>query len=73
MLTMTAAEHRVRLTPRERETVQAILDGCTNREIADRLGLREQTVKNALSVVYEKFHVRSRLALAREALRNGEW
>ena len=73
MLTMTAAEHRVRLTPRERETVQAILDGCTNREIADRLGLREQTVKNAFSVVYEKFHVRSRLALAREALRNGEW
>jgi DNA-binding NarL/FixJ family response regulator len=55
------------LTSREREIVRAILDGCSNREIAERLGIREQSVRNALSVVYEKFHVRTRLQLSREA------
>ena len=62
-----AGELSVHLTSREREIVRAILDGCSNREIAERLGIREQSVRNALSVVYEKFHVRTRLQLSREA------
>ncbi|MGQ0733986.1 MAG: response regulator transcription factor [Acidobacteriota bacterium] len=36
----------------------------TNREIARRLGLQEQTVKNQLSVIYGKLGVRNRLELA---------
>lgn len=60
-----------RLTPRERRLVRALLAGSTNREIAARLGLREQTVKNQLSVIYGKLGVRNRLELAVHAGRNG--
>jgi DNA-binding CsgD family transcriptional regulator len=57
---MTPSLH---LTPREHALVRAIVvDGRTNREIADELGVSEQTVKNQLSVVFQKFRVRSRLA-----------
>jgi DNA-binding NarL/FixJ family response regulator len=70
---MAALGHRIRLTPREREIVQAILDGCTNREIASRLSVREQSVRNALTVIYGKFHVRTRLQLARVAFPTENW
>jgi two-component system nitrate/nitrite response regulator NarL len=60
-----------RLTPRERHLVRALLAGSTNREIAARLGLREQTVKNQLTVIYGKLGVRNRLELAVHAGRYG--
>jgi DNA-binding NarL/FixJ family response regulator len=59
------------LTPRERHLVRALLAGGTNREIASRLGLREQTVKNQLTVIYAKLGVRSRLDLALHFGRQG--
>lgn len=58
-----------RLTRRQRNLVRALLAGSTNREIAGRLGLREQTVKNQLSVIYRKLGVRNRLELAVHAKR----
>ena len=60
-----------RLTPRQRRLVRALLEGSTNREIAGRLGLREQTVRNQLSVIYGKLGVRNRLELAVHARRYG--
>jgi two-component system, NarL family, nitrate/nitrite response regulator NarL len=60
-----------RLTPRERRLIHALLAGSTNREIARRLGLQEQTVKNQLSVIYNKLGVRNRLELAVLANRDG--
>lgn len=54
----------VRLTPRERQLVDAILDGVDNREIAQRLGVKEQTVKNQLTALYRKTGASSRLELA---------
>lgn len=60
-----------RLTPRQRRVVRALLAGSTNREMAGRLGLREQTVKNQLSVIYSKLGVRNRLELAVHAERYG--
>ena len=53
-----------RLTPQQRRLVRVLLSGSTNREIAARLGLQEQTVKNQLSVIYGKLGVRNRLQLA---------
>jgi DNA-binding NarL/FixJ family response regulator len=61
--------HDAPLTPRERDVLNRVAAGCTNREIANELGLTEQSVKNVLSVVYEKIHVRNRLELALYALR----
>ena len=59
-----------RLTPRERQIVRALLAGRTNREIGQKLGLREQTVKNRLSVIYGKLGARNRVELAVKAQRD---
>lgn len=58
-----ALEERV-LTPRDRLMVRILASGATNREIAARLCLREQTVKNRLSAIYGKLGLRNRLELA---------
>lgn len=54
----------VLLTDHERRLVRILASGATNREIASRLGLREQTVKNRLSAIYERLGLRNRLELA---------
>jgi DNA-binding NarL/FixJ family response regulator len=48
------------LSPREREVVGLLLQGLANKEIAQRLGIGEQTVKNALSGAYQRLGVTSR-------------
>ena len=52
-----------RLTPRERAVVETVVQGCSNREIAARLGISEQTVKNHLTSAFVKLQVRSRVQL----------
>jgi two-component system, NarL family, nitrate/nitrite response regulator NarL len=51
------------LTPREQQIAMAIADGRTNRDIAARLGITEQTVKNHLTSIFEKVGVDNRLQL----------
>jgi WD40 repeat protein/serine/threonine protein kinase len=54
------------LTPREQEVMQLIIDGKTNREIADILVLAEVTIKQYINNIYRKLKVRSRVqAIAR--------
>jgi len=48
------------LTPREREMVEMVLQGDSNKQIARKLGISEQTVKNALSHAYESLGIQSR-------------
>jgi len=60
----------VTLSPREREVVRGIVAGRTNRELAREFGLNEQSVKNVLSTVYQKCHVRNRLELALFVMRH---
>ena len=52
------------LTPRELEVVGAIVEGCSNRDIAKQFGLSEETVKRHLSNVFDKTGVSTRLELA---------
>ena len=59
------------LTPRERQVVQLLVDGYSNDDIATRLRLRPQTVKNQLTRIYVKAGVSSRVQLAVAALRQG--
>ena len=54
---------RPRLSAREREIAAGVLAGMSNRQIADRLGICEKTVRNRLTVLFEKLHVRGRLQL----------
>jgi DNA-binding NarL/FixJ family response regulator len=51
------------LTPREQQIASAIVDGRTNRDIAVRLGITEQTVKNHLTSIFVKIGVDNRLQL----------
>ncbi len=56
-------EHRERdplLTFRERQVLQLIAEGLTNREIGARLGLAEKTVKNYTSALFSKLHIEHR-------------
>ena len=65
-----ANAHPLRLSPRERQLVQLVVDGCSNQEAAERLQIRRQTVKNHLSRIYEKVGVSTRVQLAVRALRD---
>lgn len=53
-----------RLTPKELQIVALIVQGCKNKEIALRLGTKEQVVKNYLRSIYDKSGVGDRLELA---------
>jgi DNA-binding NarL/FixJ family response regulator len=52
------------LTPRELEVVRCIVNGCSNRDIAQQFQLSEETVKRHLSNIFEKTAVSTRLELA---------
>ena len=55
---------RDRLSPREMKVVALLVQGCKNKEIALRLGTKEQVVKNYLRSIYSKTGVSDRLELA---------
>lgn len=52
------------LSPQEKRVLALIAEGCTNKEVAARLGLSDKTVKNYLSTVFEKLHVSRRAEAA---------
>jgi DNA-binding CsgD family transcriptional regulator len=56
------------LTGREGEVVRAAMDGRTNQEIADSLGISVRTVKHHLTSVFRKSGVRNRTELVRASL-----
>ena len=51
------------LTPREQEVVQLIVDGASNREVAEALEIEERTVKGHMSNIFRKLGVSDRLKL----------
>ena len=52
------------LSPRERELIALVRKGLRNREIAEKLGVTEGTIKVYLHTVFEKLGVSSRTELA---------
>ena len=52
------------LTYRERQILRLIARGMTNRQIGDRLGLAEKTVKNYISTLLAKLHLERRTQAA---------
>jgi len=59
------------LTPREQEILAGITRGLTNKEIAARLNLTEGTVKNYISVIFQKLGVQDRTQAALKARQLG--
>jgi NarL family two-component system response regulator LiaR len=75
---LTRALHRpaapdplLALSPREREVLDLIASGCSNRQIAGELGIGEQTVKTHVSSILTKLDLRDRVQAAIFALRHG--
>jgi DNA-binding CsgD family transcriptional regulator len=56
------------LTPREREVAELVLEGLTNKVIADRLTLAEYTVETHVKRILTKVDVRTRSAFAAKVL-----
>jgi DNA-binding NarL/FixJ family response regulator len=59
------------LTPREREVLQLVTKGLTNKEIGAQLHIAENTVKNHLRNILEKLHLQNRAQAAAYAVREG--
>jgi two-component system response regulator DevR len=59
-----APADEVRLTLREGQVLALITEGLTNRQIGERLGLAEKTVKNYVSGLLEKIGVERRTQAA---------
>jgi len=52
------------LTPRELEIVGAIVEGYTNKDMAGKFNVSEQTIKHHLTNIFDKLGVSNRLELA---------
>ena len=59
------------LTPREREIVDLVVRGLTNRQIAEELYLAEKTVENHIGRILTKLDLPSRTRLAAYAVEHG--
>jgi two-component system nitrate/nitrite response regulator NarL len=53
-----------RLTPRERQVIAGVASGESNREIATRLRLSEDTIKHHMTNIFDKLGVSNRAELA---------
>jgi len=60
----------VRMTPREREVINLIAEGMSNKEIAKRLHIATHTVKSHVRNIMEKLTLHTRLQIA--AYHHGE-
>jgi len=56
------------LTPREQKVLRGVVEGLTNKEIADQVGASESAIKATLQHLFRKAHVRRRTQLVRIAI-----
>jgi DNA-binding CsgD family transcriptional regulator len=52
------------LTPREAEVVHLLAEGMSTRELSQKVGVTEHTIRNYLSNIYDKLGVSTRVELA---------
>lgn len=65
------SRERSPLSQREREIVQLVAQGYKNKEMAEKMFISEQTVKNHLHNIFDKLGVSDRLELALYAIHKG--
>ena len=65
------SRERSPLSTREREIVQLVAQGFKNKEMAEKMFISEQTVKNHLHNIFDKLGVSDRLELALYAIHKG--
>jgi DNA-binding NarL/FixJ family response regulator len=57
-----------KISDREREVLQLLVSGCSNREIGSELGIEERTVKAHVAQLMRKIGVQNRIALSVHAI-----
>ena len=62
---------QIHLSPREREVLDLLAEGCSNRQIAVRLFIAETTVKGHVAALLDKLGVDSRLQVVIRATQRG--
>ena len=67
--TEEASSELLVLSDREQEILQFVATGVRNREIADKLGIAEKTVKNHVSNILKALQVNSRTEAAMKAVK----
>lgn len=67
----TKGRERSPLSTREREIVALVAQGYKNKEMAEKMFISEQTVKNHLHNIFDKLGVSDRLELALYAIHKG--
>jgi DNA-binding NarL/FixJ family response regulator len=60
------------LSEREEEVLRFLAEGYSNKEIADRIGAKYDTVRSHLKHIYEKLHVRGRTEAVARYFRGAE-
>jgi DNA-binding NarL/FixJ family response regulator len=58
-----ATDEAKRLSPREKEVARLIASGLSNRQIAEKLGIQEQSIKNCVSSLMSKLGVDNRVQI----------
>jgi HD-GYP domain-containing protein (c-di-GMP phosphodiesterase class II)/DNA-binding CsgD family transcriptional regulator len=69
--TVPRSEPPAGLTDREVEVLRLVADGCSNREIADRLVISRRTAEHHVQNIYAKIGLSSRAAAALFAMEHG--
>lgn len=67
------SEPRPPLTAREWQILHCLARGRTNKEIAQELSIAEGTVKNHISNIFDKLHLRDRTQVAVFAAKHAFW
>jgi DNA-binding NarL/FixJ family response regulator len=66
-----AAQIEEELSAREKDVLQCLASGLTNKEIGNKLGIAENTVKNHLKNILAKLHLENRVQAATFAIQKG--
>ncbi|MEC5423796.1 response regulator transcription factor [Virgibacillus sp. C22-A2] len=63
-------ENKKELSEREKEVLMCLLEGLSNKEIAEKLFISDKTVKIHVSKIFKKFNVKSRSQVIIHAVQN---
>ena len=64
-------DHEGSLSERDIEILRLLAEGQSNQAIAEHLSISEKTVRNRLSLVFRRFHLKNRTEAALFAMRRG--
>lgn len=70
MADLTSRLRTGNLSQQQQQIIDAIMSGCSNKEIARDLSLSERTIKYHLTRIFSKLGVSGRMELARYSLKN---